>query len=82
VLTETLNDLHEMWRQHDPSVNLRDLTFAGPHQDPVVYLAERGWITHDANLTDLFVAAGRPVPAAREFPESSGFMRFLTGIRT
>jgi methyltransferase (TIGR00027 family) len=82
VISEALNDLHDTWRKHDPSLNLRDLTFSGPRQDPAVYLAERGWITHDANLVDLFNAAGRPAPAANEFPASSKFMRFLTGIRT
>lgn len=80
-LNEYLNSLDDIWCQHDPKLNLRNLIWAGPRDDPAVYLAERGWITRHANLSDLFRAAGRPAPAATDLPESPQFMRFLNGIR-
>ncbi|MGA7812597.1 hypothetical protein [Caballeronia sp.] len=81
VVGETLNDLHDIWRKHDQGLNLRNLTFSAQRQDPAAYLAERGWLTRNADLTDLIRAAGRPVPAAIEFPVGSTFMRFLSAMR-
>jgi methyltransferase (TIGR00027 family) len=81
VIGETLNHLNDAWRKFDPTLNLRGLTFFGTRKDPALYLAERGWITHDGNLTDLFRVVGRPTPAAGVFPPSSKYMRFFTGIR-
>jgi methyltransferase (TIGR00027 family) len=81
AVREAMNNLHDIWRKHDPDLNLLNLTFSGPRQDPTVYLAERGWTTHNANLADLFRAVGRPWPAATDIPELAEFVRFLSGIR-
>ncbi|OBJ07486.1 hypothetical protein A5624_22295 [Mycobacterium sp. 1482292.6] len=81
LINEFLSEFHDQWCQRDPSLNLRGLTFSGPRQDPAVYLAERGWVTHNANVTDLLRAAGRSPSAAGEFPASSEFMLFLNGVR-
>ncbi|GFG64723.1 putative S-adenosyl-L-methionine-dependent methyltransferase [Mycobacterium kubicae] len=80
ILAESLNDMHEICRQRDPNVNLRDLTFPGGREDPAVHLAKRGWVTHNAQLTDLFRVAGRPAPARASWPAAVEFMRFLTGM--
>ena len=81
VVGDTLNHLHDIWRKHDQGLNLRNLTFSAQRQDRAAYLAERGWLTHNADLTDLIRAAGRHVPASVEFPLVSTFMRFLIAMR-
>lgn len=81
VISEFLGRFHDLWSQLDAGVHLRGLTFTGPRHDPAVYLAKRGWITHNNNLNDLYRAAGRPVPTASDFPAESEFMLFLDGIR-
>jgi methyltransferase (TIGR00027 family) len=78
---ETLNNLHDIWHEHDPDLNLRNLTFSAQRRDPAVYLADRGWLTHNADLTDLIRATGQPVPSASEFPVDPTLARFLSGIR-
>jgi methyltransferase (TIGR00027 family) len=79
-VSETLNELHDMWSKREPALNLRSVTFPGPRRDPAVYLAERGWTTHDTELIDLFDAAGRPAPT--EVPAATSFWRFFSGTRT
>jgi methyltransferase (TIGR00027 family) len=81
ALSESLNHLHDIWSKHDPSLNLRSLTFSGPRQDPVEYLAKRGWVTRNAKFDDLFRAAGRPAPAANDLPTHADSWHFLTGTR-
>jgi methyltransferase (TIGR00027 family) len=81
VVGETLNNLHDIWRRYDQGLNLRNLTVSAQRQDPAAYLAERGWLTRNADLTDLISAAGQPVPASIEFPIGSTFMRFLSAMR-
>jgi hypothetical protein len=58
------------------------LAFSGARNDLALYLAERGWTTCNANLTDLFREAGRPASSVTDFPANSKFMLFLRGIRT
>lgn len=81
AITVTLNKLHDMWCAHDPEMNLRSLTFAGPCPDPAAYLAERGWVTRNADLQSLFRAAGRSASGVREYPAELKAMRFLRGVR-
>lgn len=81
VITEFLSRFHDLWSKPDAGVPLPSLTSNGPRHDPAVYLAKRGWITHNNNLNDLYRAAGRPVPAANDYPAESEFMLFLDGIR-
>ena len=81
VLSETLNNLHDVWHKHDPTLNLRSLTFSGSRHDPAQYLAKRGWITRNRDLPDLFRAANRPAPAAADLPAAAKSFRFLSGIR-
>lgn len=81
IVGETLDSLHGLWREHDPKLELRSLTFAGARQDPSSYLAERGWTTQNANLTDMLRAAGRAAPAADEFPTGIESLQFITAIR-
>jgi methyltransferase (TIGR00027 family) len=78
---QTLNGLHDMWSKHDPSLDLRGLTFPGPRHDPAVYLAKRGWVTQNLNFTDLFRAASRPAPAAADLPAAAKFFGLLNGTR-
>jgi methyltransferase (TIGR00027 family) len=79
-VSEMLNELHDTWSKKDPALNLRSLTFPGPRQDSAVYLAERGWTTHDTELIDLFRAIDRPAPA--EVPAATSFWRFFSATRT
>jgi methyltransferase (TIGR00027 family) len=81
ALSETLSNLHDMWHKHDPTLNLRSLTFSGSRHDPAQYLAKRGWITRNRDLPDLFRAANRPAPAAADLPAAAMSFRFLSGIR-
>lgn len=81
IIREALDEFHDIWSKRDPAINLRGLTFPGTFKDPAVYLAHKGWITCNANLTHLFRAAGRPAPTANDFPATSEFMLFLHGIR-
>jgi methyltransferase (TIGR00027 family) len=81
AVSESMNKLHDIWRKLDPNLNLQNLTFSGPRQDPAGYLAERGWTTHNADLADLFRAAGRPGSSATGIFEQAEFVRFLSGIR-
>jgi len=80
AVSETLNELHDMWSKKEPALNLRSLTFPGPRRDPAIYLAERGWTTHDTELINLFRAAGQPAPA--EVPAVTSFWRFFSATRT
>jgi methyltransferase (TIGR00027 family) len=82
ALSQTLNDLHDIWCKHDPNLQLRGLTFPGSRRDPAVYLAKRGWVIHNFDFTDLFRAADRPAPAAADLPAVAKSFRFLNGIRT
>lgn len=82
VLTDTLNDLHDIWGELDPCLNLQSLTYSGPHQDPAVYLGERGWTTFNDEFAALFVAAGRSAPGPTDFPEVAKFFRMLRGVRS
>jgi methyltransferase (TIGR00027 family) len=82
ALTEVLNNLHDLWSKLDPDLDLRSLTFSGPRHDPATYLAERGWITRNTDLINLFRAAGRPAPPATDLPAAARFMRFLSGTRS
>ena len=79
AVSESMNKLHDIWRKLDPNLNLQSLTFSGPRQDPAGYLAERGWTTHNADLADLFRAAGRPGSSATGIFEQAEFVRFLSG---
>jgi methyltransferase (TIGR00027 family) len=81
VVGQVLNNLQDLWSEHDPRLNLRSLTFPVPRQNPSVYLAERGWTTYNADHTDLFRAAGRAALCATEWPESIQSLRFLTATR-
>lgn len=81
VLKNTLDDLHDMWSERDETLNLRGLTFAGPHDDPAVYLAARGWVTRNLHLADLFRAAGRDVPSPTELPMVARSTRLLNAVR-
>lgn len=80
VLAKSLDALHDIWCQRDPSVNLRGLTFPGFREDPAAHLAEQGWVTHNAQLAELFRDAGRRPPDATLWPASAEFMRLLTGL--
>ncbi len=93
VVGETMNSVNDIWRKHDPDLNLRNLTFPGPRPDAALYLAEHGWTAHNLDVPDLFRAANRPVPAAlsgaanRPVPAATDlstaaeFVRMLSGIR-
>ncbi|OBG29925.1 SAM-dependent methyltransferase [Mycobacterium sp. 852002-51057_SCH5723018] len=76
-----LNDFHDSWSKHDPDLDLRGLTFDDLRHDPAVYLAERGWITRNNTIADLFRIVGRPTPAADDFPDDVRYMLYLNGIR-
>jgi methyltransferase (TIGR00027 family) len=79
ALSEIMNDLHDIWRRHDPTLNLSGLAYSGPRNDPAEYLTGRGWATRTTDLGGLFGAADRPVPAAPDLPETLNSFRVLTG---
>jgi methyltransferase (TIGR00027 family) len=81
IVGHTLDNLHDLWRKHDPNLKLSSLTFPGARRDPSAYLAERGWLTHNADHIELFRAAGRADPADNEFPPGIESLRVLTAIR-
>ena len=82
ALGEKLRELHPIWNERDPEVDLSSLTFSGQHADPAAYLAERGWTTRSTDLTEVFGAAGRTLPTAQRFVELASFTRMLSGLRT
>jgi methyltransferase (TIGR00027 family) len=82
ALGENLRKFHAMWNERDPEIDLRSLTFAGQHADPVAYLAERGWTTRSADLAGMFRSAGRTPPTSDGFVELASFTRMLSGLRT
>ena len=82
ALGENLRKHHAAWNARDPEIDLRGLTFAGQHADPVAYLGERGWTTHSTDLAGVFRAAGRTAPTANGFVELASFTRMLGGLRT
>jgi methyltransferase (TIGR00027 family) len=81
VVGEVLDEMHEIWRVHDPEVNLRSLTFTEKRKDPAVYLAQRGWKTHDCDIVELFDEAGRSFGELAEFPAPPRLWRFLRATR-
>jgi methyltransferase (TIGR00027 family) len=81
VVGEVLDGLHDLWSKHDPSLNLRGLTFDDSRPDPAMYLTERGWTTRNSNLADLCRTVGRPTPADGEFPDHAQYLLYLSGIR-
>jgi methyltransferase (TIGR00027 family) len=81
VVKGFLDAFNDSWRERDPNIQLRGLTFSGARNDPAPYLAERGWSTRNANLTELFREAGRPGPRVSDFPANSEFMLFLDGTK-
>src|ERR1700743_2966752 len=42
ALGEKLRELHPIWNERDPEVDLSSLTFSGQHADPAAYLADGG----------------------------------------
>lgn len=82
ALGDNLRMHHAMWNERDPEIDMRDLTFAGKHADPVAYLAERGWKASSADLDTVFRDAGRPAPTGDGFAELASFTRMLSGLRT
>jgi methyltransferase (TIGR00027 family) len=82
ALGDNLRNHHAKWNERDPEIDLRGLTFAGQHADPAAYLAERGWTTRSADVSDMFRAAGRTAPTADGFVELASFTRMLSGLRT
>ncbi|OBK92643.1 hypothetical protein A5645_22925 [Mycobacterium asiaticum] len=80
VVGNVLDRLHDLWRQHDPNISLRRLTFPGVRQDPAVHLAMRGWNTRNARLADLLGSYRLSVHNVPLLPDSAEYLRFLTGV--
>ena len=80
IYAETLQRFHLLWRKHDPKLSLRGLTFSGQRRDPAAYLAERSWTTYNANIFELYSAAGLTQPATSELPPNPDTLQYLSAV--